>query len=46
MDLFHQIALEEYAYALLEGKAQDSQYVKEKVYERYELEIQEEGGDR
>lgn len=41
MDNFHKIALEEYAYALLEGKAQDSEYVKGKVYDRYERELKE-----
>jgi len=46
MDLFHKIALEEYYYAILEGKESDSEYVKQRVYERYEREIQEEGGDR
>lgn len=38
MDIFHKIALEEYYKAILEGKEHDSDYVKQKVYERYELE--------
>lgn len=38
MDIFHQIALEEYLIALLDDKHNDSDYVKQKVYERYELE--------
>ena len=44
MDLFHRIALEEYAKALLEGKALDSDYVKQKVYERYEWELKQNVG--
>lgn len=39
MDLFHKIALEEFYKAILEGKEQDSDYVKQKVYERYEWEL-------
>lgn len=39
LDLFHQIALEEYIYAMAEGKQDDSEYVKQKVYERYEWEL-------
>ena len=46
MDLFHKIALEEYYEAILMGKERDSEYVKQRVYDRYEREIQEEGGDR
>ena len=46
MDLFHKIALEEYYAAIMEGKESDSEYVKGKVYDRYEREIQEEGGGR
>jgi hypothetical protein len=38
-DPFHKIALEEFALAWLEGKAMDSEYVKQKVYERYENEL-------
>jgi len=38
-NLFHRIALEEFAKAWLEGKAQDSDYVKQKTYERYEWEL-------
>ena len=41
MDMFHKIALQEYAWAILEGKAGDSDYVKQKVYERYEWELNE-----
>lgn len=36
MELFHQIVLEEYYKAGLIGKEWDSDYVKGKVYERYE----------
>ena len=39
LELFHKIALQEYAWALVEGKAEDSEYVKQKVYERYEWEL-------
>lgn len=44
MDLFHEIALEEYAKALLIGKERDSDYIRRQVYERYEREKQEEKG--
>jgi len=44
MDLFHKIALEEYAKAWLEGKALDSEYVKQKTYEAYEWELKNVGG--
>ncbi len=37
--LFHKIALEEYALAWLEGRALDSNYVKQKTYDRYENEL-------
>ncbi len=37
--LFHRIALEEYIFAIAEGKHKDSEYVKQKVYERYEWEL-------
>lgn len=36
---FLMIAFEEYFYALLEGKEQDSEYVRDKSYERYESEL-------
>ncbi len=36
---FYQIALEEYAKAMTEGKESDSDYVKQKTYERYEWEL-------
>lgn len=45
-NLFHKIALEEYAKAWLEGKATDSNYVKEKTYERYERELEKENTNR
>jgi hypothetical protein len=38
-NLFHRIALEEYALAWLQGRAQDSDYVKQKAYDRYENEL-------
>lgn len=38
-NLFHKIALEEYTLAWIEGWALDSNYVKQKVYERYEKEL-------
>jgi len=41
MDRFHQIALEEFVYAMQEGKHEDSNYVKMRAYERYERELQE-----
>ena len=41
LDLFHRIALEEYIFAIAEGKHSDSDYVKQKVYERYEWELKE-----
>lgn len=46
MELFHKIALEEYYKAILEDKEQNSEYVKSKVYERYEAELQKERSDR
>lgn len=46
MDKFLKIAMEEYYKAILEGKDQDSDYVKQRTYERYETELQEEGTDR
>ena len=39
MDLFHQIALEQYILAMQEGKQDDSEYVKQKTYEAYEWEL-------
>lgn len=39
IDLFHRIALEEYIYAIAEGKQDDAEYVKKKTYERYEEEL-------
>ncbi len=39
LDLFHRIALEEYAKAMTEGKESDADYVKQKTYERYEWEL-------
>ena len=44
LDLFHRIALEEYILAIAEGKQEDSDYVKQKVYERYEWELKENAG--
>jgi hypothetical protein len=46
MELFHKIAIEEYALALLEGRAGDSNYIKHKVYERYETELEAERNNR
>ena len=39
MDLFHRIALEEFVIAMQDNKHMDSDYVKQKVYERYEEEL-------
>ncbi len=39
MDLFHKIVLREYHKAWLEGKAGDSDYMKQVVYEAYEREL-------
>lgn len=39
--LFFRISLEEFAKAWLEGKSKDSKYVKQKVYDRYEYELQQ-----
>lgn len=36
---FLRIAFEEYGYAILEGKQNDSKYVRNKTYERYENEL-------
>lgn len=38
-NLFHKIALIEYLYAMFEGKEKDSEYVRQKAYERYEWEL-------
>tara|TARA_R110000823_G_scaffold197959_2_gene329041 strand:- start:496 stop:798 length:303 start_codon:yes stop_codon:yes gene_type:complete len=38
-DLFHQIALEQYIRAMMIGKHNDSEYVKQKTYEAYEWEL-------
>jgi hypothetical protein len=40
LELFHRIALEEYILAMAEGRHEDSNYVKQKVYERYEWELE------
>jgi hypothetical protein len=37
---FHRIAFEEFLFAMMEGKHEDSEYVRKKSYERYEKEIQ------
>ena len=39
MDLFHQIALEQYIRAMMIGRQSDSDYVKQKTYEAYEWEL-------
>lgn len=46
MDMFHKIALEEYLKAILENKECDSEHVKQRVYKRYEKELQEESDNR
>ena len=38
-DLFHQIALKQYIRAMMIGKHNDSEYVKQKTYEAYEWEL-------
>tara|TARA_B100001939_G_scaffold334148_1_gene334838 strand:- start:531 stop:671 length:141 start_codon:yes stop_codon:yes gene_type:complete len=46
MELFHRIALEEYILAIQINKQDDSEYLKQRVYERYEQELQEESANR
>lgn len=41
MDMFHKIALEEYALALINEEPADSDSIKKKAYERYERELWE-----
>lgn len=46
MESFHRIALEEYILAIQINKQDDSDYLKRRVYERYEKELQEESNNR
>lgn len=38
---FHSIALQEYFIAFLQGKHEDSEYLRKMTYERYEQELKE-----
>ena len=42
---FHRIAFEEYVMAMLDGKHNDSDYVKKQAYSRYEAELKEAKND-